>query len=185
MRPIFVLALLTMFLFASPDTVRADTPGETDMSAFTILDGEARFLTIPQLDEMANALRRQVREGQCVDAMPAILEIQDAANRVANLVRQGIEPFYRASRDDQVSITRAQGQQFNTFTAAERTSNRMLQMRNEFWVLEAECLLSAGDTEGAVNRFFRALRFIDGRSEPALWERARGPLWEYVGFTPD
>lgn len=179
------IAVSALIIITAPGLPFAQETSETDISEFTVLDGSARSLTIAQIDEMAKSLRAQVKDGACSSAMTGILELQDAANRAANLIKQGVEPFYRASRDNRDTIQRSSVKRFQTLVEAETLSNRMLQVRNEFWVIEAECLLSEGQEEAAINRFYRALRFIDGVNEAKLWERARNAVWTHVGFKPE
>jgi tetratricopeptide (TPR) repeat protein len=135
------------------------------------------------VEVLEDTYRELVEANDCIAAIPAIVEFSEAANLASNLLRQGLEPFYDASRDARDSITRNRTL-LNELVAAERMFNELLKQRNRAWVEEAKCLLEIGDREDAITRLYRALEFIDADSERGLWEEARRLLWAEVGYSP-
>lgn len=153
---------------------------QTDISQYQVVEEEEEMLTLQALEAQEVEARGLFDQGNCVSALPKIVEFADNANRLGNIVRQGVEPFYDATRDDQEVIAR--DPKFGQMIKAESTSNLLISKRNEFWVMEAKCLIANGDNTAAVNRLYRALEHIDGKDERDLWEEARTLIWEAVGF---
>ena len=178
---ISTLAALVLF----PSLVFSQTSDETDMSNFMVVPEEEESLTLDDFEEKKNAARKLFLEDKCEEAIPALIEIQDNANRLANIISQGLEPFYSASRDDREWLSRVKGSDIAKLAIAEKTANNLKKTRNEYYVLEAECLLKIGENSRATNKLFRALRFIDGKSQFDLWSRARIQLWETIGLKID
>lgn len=153
---------------------------DTDLSGYQVFNDDEDVVSLKDLEQLEASARTKFDAQDCEAALPEIIDFSEDANRLSNIIRQGIEPFYSASRDDQEVIGR--NAKFDDMISAEATANKLLEKRNEFWVMEAECLFANGDKIGAVNRLYRALEYIDGRKETALWERARTQLWNAVGF---
>ena len=65
---------------------------------------------------------------------------------------------------------------------AEALANAMTSRRNEFWVLEAECLIQMGQQNRAIKILYQALSFIDPIEQPNVWEKARILIWTSVGY---
>lgn len=153
---------------------------QTDISEYQIVEAGEEMLTLQLLEKHEVEVRALFDSGDCSSALPEIAIFSDNANRLGNIIRQGVEPFYDASRDDQETLAR--DPKFNEMINAETTANILARKRNEFWVMEAKCLLSNGDTNAAVNQLYRALEYIDGKEERELWAEARNLIWGAVGF---
>ena len=173
----FVSVLTILAVLASQASAQED---ETDLSRYALVeDGES----IPTLDDLAvqeATVRDYLAAGDCATALPLLADLSKKTNTVANIVAQGVKPYYQARRDDQKVIAQRPG--FSRLVDAERKANALKAKRNEFWFLEARCHVQLGDRDKAIPRLFRALRFIDGRQQEPLWLDARQLLWSTIGY---
>ena len=92
------------------------------------------------------------------------------ANRLSNMYRQSLEPFYSQRDKNYQTIAIANlevwgGIQF------EKKSNELIRKRNEAWVKQAECLYEKGKTKKSLNIVYHALDYINSK-EDAVWKRA-------------
>jgi len=161
----------------------AQEGSETDLSRYQIFEEGEQSITLKQLEQMEDAYRSLVDAGDCANALPKIVEFADGANKLANILRQGNEPYYDARSDDQETIARRRAL-LNQLIKAESASNNLIEQRNEAWVEEAKCLLDQGSQDEAITRLYRALDYID-HDNYDLWEEARMLLWAQVEFDPE
>jgi tetratricopeptide (TPR) repeat protein len=161
----------------------AQEGADTDLSRYQIFEEGEQSATLKQLEAMEDEYRELVDAGDCANALPKIVEFADAANKLANILRQGNEPYYDARSDDQEAIVSRRAL-LNQLIKAEGASNNLIELRNEAWVEEAKCLLDQGSQDEAITRLYRALDYI-GHDSYELWEEARMLLWEQVGFDPE
>lgn len=176
--------LLTAFvILASASSIQAQEVSATDLSRYELFEEGETIKTLTDLQDMEDAYKTLVADGNCDAALPAIIEFYEAANHVSNLIRRGNEPYYDAKRDDQEALARNRSL-LNELIAAENTFNNLIKQRNSAWVEEAKCLLSTGEKQAAVTRLYRALDYISG-DERELWEEARTLLWAEVGFSAE
>ena len=175
---ISTLAALVLF----PSLAFSQTSGETDMSNFMVVPEEQEPLTLGEFENQKNAARKLYLEDKCAEAIPALIEVQDNANRLANIISQGLKPFYTAPSEDTEWLSNTQ---ITKLASAEDKANELKGVRNEYYVLEAECLLKIGQKAQAINKLFRVLDFINGGTEYKLWYRSRILLWETIGFEID
>lgn len=178
--------LITAFaILASTSNAMAQEVSPTDLSRYELFEEGGIVKSLTDLQDMEDAYKALVADGNCDDAIPAIIEFYENANSISNLIRRGNEPYYSASRDDQTAIARNRSL-LNELIAAENAFNNLIRQRNQAWVEEAKCLLNNGNKEEAVIRLFRALDYITVRADEArLWEEARRLLWAEVGFSAD
>jgi uncharacterized protein YbaP (TraB family) len=179
---------LTLLVALSGTTTWAqgdsDATDATSLSRYAVIDEGESLKTVQELTEMEASWRQMLADGNCDAALPLLVEFADSANVTSNIIRQGLEPFYDADRDDRDAMAR-QKALLDRLIAAERTFNQLLRMRNAAWVEEAKCLLEEGRSSQAITRLYRALDYISADSERALWEEARDLIWEQVGYTSD
>jgi len=149
------------------NAIRKDSVGDKLPSEKSVLELEAK-------------VRPLIDAGRCEEALPLLVSLSEQANRLSNLIRQGLEPFYDASRDEKKIVTR-NTTFLNHLVAAESRANFFNKMRNAAWVAEAECSITLGNKEEAATKLYRALNFIDIDNRP-LWDRARKSLWSLVGY---
>lgn len=173
-------ALLAFLAFIVGNGAEAQDVSPTDLSRYEVFEEGVGIATLSDLEEMEEAYQALLADGNCADAIPAIIEFYETANMVSNLIRRGNEPYYDARRDDQEVIARDRAL-LNELASAERASNSLIRQRNRAWVEEARCLLEQGESQAAVTRLYRALDYIDA-DELALWREARTLLWQQVGF---
>ena len=172
------LASGILCLLASP--LIAQVEDATDLSRYEIFEEGQNIETLASLEEKENQYLSAVAEDGCEVALPLIIDFATSANRLSNLIRRGIEPYYDARRDDQDQMARNRSL-LQTLASAENVSNSLIRQRNKAWVEEAKCLIALGDDEEATNRLYRALDYIS-HDETELWEEARELIWEQVGF---
>lgn len=179
--------LLTVFVvLASAYNAAAQEVSPTDLSRYELFEEGETIKTLTELQDMEDAYKALVADGNCGAAIPAIVEFYEAANRVSNLIRRGNEPYYDAGYDDynQEVARRVLGPLVDEINAAENTFNNLILQRNRAWVEEAKCLLAEGEKQEAVARLYRALDYISS-GERKLWEEARRLLWAEVGFSAE
>lgn len=158
-------------------------PDPLDLSSFQKMVEESEYVTVSELEALEAEANTAFKGGDCDEALPMIKDYYAKANALANLIRQGAEPFYSASYDEQKS--NFLGAEFDELVAAETLSNDLIKKRNVAWVMEAECLAKTGEREAAIASLYRALEYISySRDEQALWKKARTLLWDQVQYTP-
>ena len=175
--------LLFVFWMALPSPIQAQTSDETDMSRYQVVEEGTGFPMFYELADQEDMARTTFESGDCDEALPLILKYSIGANKMANIIKQGVAPYYDASRDDKADIMRKNRTRFEQLVKAENTSNALIYKRNEFWVMEAECLLKIGDREAAINKLYRVLDKTSGSREGYIWDKARDLLWKTVGYT--
>lgn len=159
------------------------TASSQDMSMSDLFSDGAWIPTVQELASLEQQSRETLENDGCASAIPMFVQVSQGANTLANIVRQALEPFYDADRDAREAIGRGRAlYSFDALVQAEQDSNDLLATRNEFWVLEAECLAELGERDAAIERLFEALERIDALSETEMWRRARMLLWELVGY---
>lgn len=155
-----------------------------DLSNFEKMVEESDFVTISELEALEAEANAVFKSGDCDAALPIIKDYYKKTNSLSNLIRQGVEPYYGASYEDQK--TNILGAQFDELVKAENTSNELIKKRNIAWVMEAECLSQTGDRDAAIASLYRALEYISySRDERDLWKKARTLLWQQVQYQPE
>lgn len=173
-----------IFQLVIANGVRAQEADELDLSRYQIVEEGERIRSFSEVNKLEDDYKELVAAGDCNAALVAIASYYDAANVTANILRQGLEPFYDASRDDRESVF-ADRQLLDELAAAEDLSNDLVRRRNTAWVEEAKCLLAIGDRRAAIVRLYRALDFIGTSSDQReLWNEARSLLWAQIGYSP-
>ena len=93
--------LLTVILIlASASTAVAQEDGATDLSRYELFEEGETIKTLTDLQDMEDAYKALVADGNCEAAVPAIIDFYEAANHVSNLIRRGNEPYYDASHPE-------------------------------------------------------------------------------------
>ena len=168
-------------LIIAGDSVISQETSDIDLSRYQIVDEDLTIKKLSEIQNMETNYNKLIATGDCNEAIPAIVSFYNAANMAANLLTQGLEPFYDADRDERETIAILNEKLFNELLAAERKANDLKQQRNRAWVEEAKCLLMTGEKNKAVNRLYRALDYIDNENKD-LWEEARMLLWKEIGY---
>lgn len=174
MKDIFVVALTAWHIFSFP--VVAQSIGE-DVSKYDELRRGGGVLTVDEAYAAEAAYMEALVENGCQNAVGRVGEFARAANATSNVIRQALQPFYSARRDDQNSI----GSLISSLADAEEVANSLTAARNRAWVAEAECLYELGRHGDALAKVFQALDYIS-ISERETWERARNLVWTMAGF---
>lgn len=154
-----------------------------DLSSFQKMVEESEYVTVSELDALEKEVNAVFQAGDCDEALPIIKDYYAKANALANLIRQGAQPFYSASYDEQKN--NFLGSEFDELVAAESLSNDLIKKRNVAWVMEGECLAKTGERDAAIASLYRALEYISySRDEQELWKKARTLLWQQVQYQP-
>ena len=168
--------ILFVFLFSSFFSVQAqDDP--FDLSELTNRTSGLGISTIAQVTELEERGRELYNAGNCSEAVDVLDEFARRSNWLANIIREGLEPFYDAGRDE-----RAEFDNVRSLIPFEELANSYTRKRNIAMVMRAECLANLGDTEQALHLFFRALGLIDIENTE-WWGKARSGLYEIVGVS--
>ncbi len=178
-----LIACLTCLLVIE-SAAQAQERDEVDLSRYQVVEEGERIRLLSEVNRLEDNYKELIVAGDCNAALPTIATYYEAANVTANILRQGLEPFYDASRDDRGSVS-TDRQLIKELAAAEDLANDLIRRRNAAWVDEAKCLLVIGDRSAAVTRLFRALDFIGtGNEHRNLWNEARRLLWAEIGYNP-
>lgn len=103
-------------------------------------------------------------------------EHAEKANFLANIISQGIEPYYSASYDDKKYF-------YSTaLSKDESTSNKYKQDRNVSFLKRGICLYELGDMDGSLVLLMKALDLIDLENIEA-WNYAREYIYKLVGYS--
>ena len=172
--------IIGFIILVGAGPIQAQEESATNLSRYELFEDGATVKTLEELQDMEDAYKALLADGNCDAAISAIVEFYEAANLVSNLIRRGSEPYYSARRDDQEAIAKDKSL-LSELIDAEEKFNGLIRRRNTAWVEEAKCLLSLGEQQAAVTRLYRALDYISG-DERELWEEARTLLWTEVGF---
>lgn len=119
--------------------------------------------------------------GDCATAAPLLNDLATQTNILANIIGQGVEPFYNAGSDARDEFRGRNS--MNDLVEAESVANAHRAQRDEAAVREAQCLIKLGERDRAINKLYTALSRIS-TTQIALWEEARRLLWEQVGYAP-
>ena len=181
------------------------------LSSGPIVSEGGDLLTIDELEDLEVQARSWLGKGNCQEATPLLAAGSVAANQISKIITRGIDPFYRSGNaqgqhqshtgtysrmsdmfrrpidllqlnSDQKIIDSKDLQLVPKLIKAEALANAMTSRRNEFWVLEAECLIQMGQQNRAIKILYQALNFIDPIEQPDVWEKARILIWTSVGY---
>ena len=175
------------------DTSSTDASQETEdesiAAADTLLETEQQIrstteqverLGVPSPQEVDSLRERAYslyEADSCSTAVPALQTHAEKANWLANVIDQGLQPFYDASYDDQENVSAGRIRILGNF---EDSANELKRERNESYVMVAECEREMGNQNVAMVYYMSALDLIDVENQ-SLWDRARTGLYETVG----
>jgi len=165
-----------------PASLFASDEDETSLSRYKVVDEDEKLPTLAAFQKLEDETRLLFSKDSCEELSLQAGKVADTANRLSNIIRQGLEPFYDANRDDQKIIPTRMGTDFQELIDAETTANNLLLIRNEFWIKEAICLIELGQRDQGINKLFRALDFVDPLKQADLWKEARETIWSAVGY---
>lgn len=157
----------------------ADTLLETEQQIRSTTEQVER-LGVPSPEEVDSLRERAYslyEADSCSTAVEALRNHAEKANWLANVISQGLEPFYDASYDDQENISAGRVRILGNF---EDSANELKRERNESYVMVAECEKQMGNQNVAMVYYMSALDLIDVEDQ-SLWDRARTGLYEAVG----
>lgn len=177
---IFLITVIYTIVPGLSETKPSQNDDVTSLSNFQIVEDGQRIPKVEELESLEIKSRELLVEGKCEEA--EMLDYAGSANMLANIVRQGIEPFYQADRDQQTSLIIGHKELWDEIKKAEKYSNLLIRQRNEFWFLEAKCYFDRNETEKALVRLYRSLEFINMSTQNELWEQVRTMLWSMVGY---
>jgi len=157
----------------------ADTLLETEQQIRSTTEQVER-LGVPSPQEVDSLRERAYslyEADSCSTAVPALQTHAEKANWLANVISQGLQPFYDASYDDQENVSAGRIRILGNF---EDSANELKRERNESYVMVAECEREMGNQNVAMVYYMSALDLIDVENQ-SLWDRARTGLYETVG----
>lgn len=173
----------------SSTDVSQETEDESIAAADTLLETEQQIrstteqverLGVPSPQEVDSLRERAYslyEADSCSTAVPALQTHAEKANWLANVIDQGLQPFYDASYDDQENVSAGRIRILGNF---EGSANELKRERNESYVMVAECEREMGNQNVAMVYYMSALDLIDVENR-SLWDRARTGLYETVG----
>ncbi|MBT6052089.1 MAG: hypothetical protein HOG49_35240 [Candidatus Scalindua sp.] len=115
--------------------------------------------------------------GNWEEAAEALQLYAKNANWLANLISDGLEPYYGASYDVRKAYPY---KKIKPLIKYENLANDYRKLRNEARVMEAECYAKLGEKSKAVALFSKSLDLIDIKNE-VYWRRAQKGLYLIIG----
>lgn len=175
-----VFGFVSMCGAAWPQNSFEDESERTSLSRYQVVEEGENLPTLQELEDLEDQSKALFAEGKCEEA--AEVNFADAANTVSNVLRQTLEPFYSADRDDRSTIINRPANK--DLVTVERTANHLIGKRNEAWFSEVKCYYQRGDKSAAVPRLYRTLDFIHPLEAQDIWIEAREMMWELIGYEP-
>lgn len=130
---------------------------------------------------MSNAKNRLATDG-CEVSVSLFSAVSVQSNATANIIRTGLEPYYRSGRDEKEAFSRKR-ENLQPLIEMETASNNMIRLRNEAWVREGVCLLELGERDRGISTLSQALNRISVDPESRdMWLEARAAMWALVGL---
>jgi hypothetical protein len=155
---------------SAPSEAARGNPFDTTAARQTLGESLATVATVEQLEKTALQL---TEIGNCKAAVSALDKYAREANSLANLIAQGLQPYYGAPYDERRSFGGV-----GELIPMERLSNSYKTKRNRALVMQAECLAKLGDSRGAVVMYYQALGLI--AIDDDWWPRARQGLYRLI-----
>lgn len=156
----------------------SDSREESSLSRYQVVEDGEELVKLRDLQALEDKAKAAFSDGLCLEG--ADVGFAEHANVAANVLRQSLEPFYSADRDDSSAIIQRSAN--SDLANVERASNNLLLKRNEYWLLEAKCYFEKGDFDNALNRTYRALEYIHPLDQEALWIEAREMMFNMIGY---
>jgi len=157
----------------------ADTLLKTEQQIRSTTE-QVKRLGVPSPEEVDSLRERAYslyKADSCSTAVPMLQTHAEKANWLANVISQGLKPYYDASYDEQESMSVGR---MTELAEHETLSNELKQQRNRSYVLVAECEGKMGNSNLAMVYYMSALDLISIDNQD-LWDRARTGLYETVG----
>jgi len=175
MKPSVIYCLLLVMAFPAAAQEKLETD-PFDLSSAQDKVSELGIVTKSGVDALENQARELFNAGSCTQAIPVLEDYAKKANWLANLIAQGLEPYYGASYDDRKDYPPAKAR---NLIPMERMANSYKQKRNIAFAMLGECHITNGDKETAIPVLFRALDLISVDNE-TWWFRTRDNLYSIV-----
>lgn len=164
--------LITPLVFAQEE--EADPSNPFDLSSS---EQKIRELGVPKksdIDALGEKAGKLFNDGNCEAALPLLREFAHKTNWLANLIVNGLEPFYGASYDDRKGYGGVR-----ELVVYETLGNNYKKKRNIAIAMQGECFLKQGKPEDALPLLVRALDLLD-IDEKEWWDRTRGNLYSLI-----
>jgi len=174
------VSLIACILAIASTNAEAQIEAEEDQFSLEAILERTEFQnisTVRSVRELHESAVEAVEQGDCAGSYPLLDRLADEANAVANTIRLTIEPYYAARSNDR-EIDRSL---LSELAADEAVANDLLRIRNESWVINAECLADEGDR---IQAFALALLALDHISvhDVDLWMRARSIVLAQIEY---
>ncbi len=176
-RTLLLVSIAAVCAFAVAQATVLETDDVLDELRERFAEG---YPTVAAVDELKAEALARFDAGDCENALPALESWAEQSNFLANLLRAGIRPFYRASSSDQRELSSAL---ISQLVPIESAANARLSDRNLAWVMIAECHVQRGDNALALVFFNQALERLSVLGpERDAWERARTGMFRIIGY---
>ncbi|WMT90108.1 hypothetical protein [Pelagibacterium sp. H642] len=167
-----------MIAISAPAYAQDDGGLAVSPEAYQERAGLQQAPTVAVVQDLVAEVSSTLASSGCAAALPIIEELADESNRLANIIAQGIEPFYQTRQSDREPMP---PELISELADAEAYANALKDQRNEAWVTQGDCLIKTGNPDLAIAVLHQALRFIRFEDR-ALWSRARQLLWSTAGY---
>lgn len=164
-----IIALLTLAFPLPLLAQEASIVDPFDLTSSSTNVEELGIVTKPEVDALESQVKELYNAENCEAAIPLLIEYSRKANWLANMIAANLDPYYGASYDDRKEYPYSKLQ---PLVPLETLSNEYKEKRNIAIAMQGDCMLSLGDTEGAIPVLLKALDLISLDDE-VWWEKTR------------
>ena len=174
----FIICLLSSNAFASDSDNESAISNELDMTAEVAMVEEYGIPTKESIQEMKETADQLYGAKNYEKAAEAFLTYAEHVNYYANLISQGLEPFY-SNRDSDKHLNwddpfLGQGADF------ERLANSYKEERNRATTYAGVCYAELGKYDLALSTLYKALELIE-IDQDEYWVIAAQTLYDIIG----
>ena len=177
LKRVVLLALVLSLIFS------ASVLAQDESFEFADYEEDLEEYGIPsaqQVEELKDEALSLYEDSNYEEAEEALEYWGDTANHLANIISQGLDPFYSASRSDRDDISASN---IRSLADYEDQANNLKRQRNEAYYKRAESLRQIGYEEEAFALYQEVLGMLSV-NEWDLWMDATNSLYEMVGVEP-
>ena len=177
MKKILSIGLILALTFTLNVLVQAEEPDNPfELSQYEQeIDG---LVTKEEVTELKEEATKLFEKEKYEDAEEALDKWAKSANKLANIISSGLDPFYSASRSERSDFSYSKTTEISSY---ERLSNSLKKERNLAMVKQAESLVELERNEEAIEVYRQALQVISIDNWD-LWIRASNGIYEIIGI---
>jgi tetratricopeptide (TPR) repeat protein len=170
---------ILVFLIVFVSVVAFSYSEDLSTTEFTDLVEEFGIPTLASVDNLKTSADQAYSLSSWADAAELYENHSEMANYLANIISQGLEPYYSASYDDKKGFSYSSIRQI---APDEIKSNVLKKDRNISFLRMGICYYKLGDFDKSLPFLMKALDLIDLENIDS-WNEARKYLYDMIGYT--